>query len=89
MYGLWADLKASTLDNMILPGVCFLLLLFSMAQSLNACPDGMYCPTGADCDINSSLCESATCPVGGNLNLLANWTEDCEEGTSCLATLSS
>ena len=66
---------------MIMPAVYFLLLLLSFVPSFHAvCPAGKYCPSlrGVDCGINSTLCESAICPTGGNL--LANLTKDCEEG---------
>ena len=65
------------------------LLILSVVQSLHAaCPAGMYCPTGADCGVNRTLCEASTCPTGGNINLIANWTDDCEEGNPVLASYS-
>ena len=69
--------------TMALPALCFLiLLLLSFVPSFHAaCPDRMYCPAGADCSTDTALCQRSRCPAGGNINLLSNWTDDCEEGT--------
>lgn len=69
--------------TMALPAVCFLiLLLLSFVPSFHAaCPGRTYCPAGADCSTDIALCQRSRCPAGGNINLLSNWTDDCEEGT--------
>ena len=63
---------------MALRGVSFLLLLFSVVPMLHAsCPEGMYCPADANCDINSGLCKPAVCP---GVTQPGSPAKDCKEG---------